>query len=321
MYEKVSYPRPKLDKALAGRAFVIDELACTSAAKILRTYALPTNERSCAAEKSQFLFRLCLAAICHQINWDFLSDRLRIAFEKEAASATWLSGVTARDVQHWLEGYHKPDRIRAGERALLLRNIGEILVSEYGGDTDELVSASRGRLSGAGGLLDRLDSFVAFREDPLRKKSNVMIHDIVRENVAHFSDESAILPAIDYHIIRLYLRTGRVVAIHQATMDLLQQDSVPRPRLVRLLREAVSEALSLTSLYAQLSIPEVNGIEWQIGRDICERDQPRCLGPQKVELGATFAKSPKCPNVSFCQAFSNSAWRVLREPDTKTRFY
>jgi hypothetical protein len=321
MYDGVSYTRPTLDRALAGPAFAIDELTCLAAAQILRPLADQRSQLSETAIHSRLLFRLSLSAICHQINWDFLSDRLATAFSTTSMDAAGLSTISARDVELWLEGYHRPDRIRASERAMLLRDVGNVLVGDYGGDADRLFIESGARLSGPQGLLARLDRFTAYREDPLRKKSNVLVHDIVRDRLSAFQDEDQIAPAIDYHIARLYLRSGRVVPLHRSTMDLFKEDSQPRPRLVKLLREAVSQALSLTALYAKLSVPEVNGLEWQIGRDICEREAPHCKGPMKDELSARLSIDGSCPNVSFCRAFADPEWRKIREPDSKKRFY
>jgi hypothetical protein len=321
MYGEASYTRPILDRALSGPAFAVDELACAAGAEVLRGLVQARSPLDGSVIESQFMFRLCLSAICHQINWDFLSSRLARAFSVENIRAEKLSTLTARDVQRWLDGYHRPERIRAGERALLLRDIGNVALEKYGGDAERILSECKEHLYGALGLIERLDHFTAFREDPLRKKSNVLVHDIVRDGLAHFMDEEKIVPAIDYHIVRLYLRSGRVVPLHRSTLELFKNDSVPRPRLVKLLREAVSSALSLTALYAKLSVPEVNGIEWQIGRDICERDMPRCGGPMKQELPPFLSPSGKCPNLSYCRAICDSDWRKLREPDLKKRFY
>lgn len=321
MYESASYTRPKLDRALAGPAFTIDELACHSAAKTLRVLSQMRPKQQMFGFRSQFLFRLCLSAICHQINWDFLSSRLLAAFQTGQIDPTSLQKISAREVQVWLDGYSRPERIRASERALLLRDVGDVLVEQYGADADNLILRAEGRLMGTSGLLYRLDQFIAFREDPLRKKSNVLVHDVVRDGVANFLDQDQILPAIDYHIMRLYLRSGRVAPLHRTTMDLFRRDSAPRPRLVKLLREAVSQALATTAFYADLSIPEINGLEWEIGRSICERAHPRCLGPADDGSSAFLMKDGRCPNISFCRAFTDPDWKELREPDSTKRFY
>jgi hypothetical protein len=312
----------ELDRTLDGPAFTVDQLACVSAAHILRAFNVEGEAAvHTRAIKQELLYRISLAAICHSINWDFLSQRLARAFDNDGVDAAALAEVTARNISDWLAGYEKPDRIREKERAALLRNVGRVLSTAYAGDVLQLLAASKGHLQGTGGLLDRLDKFDAFKEDPLRKKSNVLIHEIVRDKLASFSDEHTIAPAIDYHIMRLYLRTGRVVPLHRRTLELLKHDSTPRPRLITLLRQTVSEALSLTAFYANLSIPTANSLEWQFGRAICDRIHPRCH-----DLGTAVKEQFRleincCPNLEFCLAVRDPEWLALREPDHRKSFY
>jgi hypothetical protein len=314
--------RPDLDRALAGSGFIIDQIACASAAQALRRLHVQTDSFvSRRSTSSELLYRLCVSAICHQINWDFLSDRLARAFDQTSVDAHALSSVTARDLQTWLDGYSRPERIRSKERAATLRDIGKVILECYEGDPTGLIRDSKGRLYGPDGFMAHLDRFDAFREDPLRKKSNVLIHEIVRDGVARFCDEAKIAPAIDYHIIRLYLRSGRVVPIHKATLEILKRDSVPRPRLVKLLREAVSEAVSTTSLYAKMSIPQVNGLEWQVGREICDRTKPNCTNVSHQIREIIGSDSECCPNIGFCSAYTDPEWLKLREPELKKSFY
>jgi hypothetical protein len=278
-----STSRSDFDRALAGRAFSVDEIACVSAAQVLQTLRVETPAREsgrCLA--TELLYRISLAAICHTINWDFLAERLARAFDEGGIDSRVLCSVTARDVHAWLDGYHRPERIRAKERAAFLRDLGNGLLRGYSGDAARVLLESGGHLYGPGGFFERLDEFGAFREDPLRKKSNVLVHEIVRDHLATFQDQDKIVPAIDYHIMRLYLRSGRVVPLHRETFELLKRDSLPRPRLVKLLREAVSKAVSLTALYAKMSVPEVNGLEWHIGRDVCDRVRPGCTDVRQL---------------------------------------
>lgn len=310
------------DRALDGPAFEVVPIACSAAAKVLRGLRLAekavASQRSLAAE---MLYRTARAAICHQINWDFLDERLSLAFGSMPLDAISLSRVTARDVNAWLAGYKKPHRIRAKERAALLRDLGERLLDDCAGDVLVLFKRSARRLYGPGGYLEQLGRFIAFSEDPLQKKSNVLIHEIVRDGLFTFDDEGAIAPAVDYHIMRLYLRTGRVAPIHRSTLESLKQDSMPRARLVRLLREVVSEAVSLTAFYADLSVPTVNDLEWRLGREVCDRVRPRCShlpADARMRLGVA---GQQCPNAGFCLAFRDPDWRSLREPDHKKSFY
>ena len=314
--------RPVLDRALAGTAFSIDALACAAGARILRDFRRDVGqEQSARPLSSELLFRIALSAICHQINWDFLSGRLSSLFDMGGRDARELSTTTAHDVDAWLAGYHRPERIKSKERAALLRDVGATIVLHFEGKAENLLEGSGRQLHGPDGFMERLDRFQAFRTDPLRKKSNVLVHEIVRDGVASFNDSAQITPAIDYHIMRLYLRSGRVLPLHRETLDLLKKDSVPRPRLVRLLREAVSEAVSLTALYAGMSIPDVNSLEWQIGRDVCDRARPNCRGGNFSIAERFGLAGDGCPYASFCRAFADKEWRLLREPDLKKSFY
>jgi hypothetical protein len=147
-------------------------------------------------------------------------------------------------------GYHRPERIRSKERAALLRDVGSTIGHRFKGKPEKILEGTGRQLHGPDGFLRRMDYFQAFRDDPLRKKTNVLVHEIVRDRIADFKDSARIAPAVDYHIMRLYLRSGRVFPLHRETLDLLKQNSMPRPRLVKLLRQSVSEALSLTAMYA-----------------------------------------------------------------------
>jgi hypothetical protein len=324
MYENrdVAYSARPLDRALAGRAFSIDELACAAAAKVLRGVSLGVvHEQPMRSVGSELLFRIALSAICHQINWDFLSERLRPLFDTGGLNARNLSTVTAREVETWLAGYHRPERTKSKERAALLRDVGATILRDFQGEPENLLEGAGGRLHGSDGFMERLDRFCAFREDPLRKKSNVLVHEIVRDGVANFDDSNKIAPAVDYHIMRLYLRSGRVVPLHCETLELLKKDSAPRPRLVKLLREAVSEALCLTALYTGMSIPDVNSVEWQIGRDVCDRSRPKCSAGNASVAERLGLSRDTCPYIDFCRAFTDKEWRLLREPDLKKSFY
>ncbi|MCF4123880.1 hypothetical protein [Methylobacterium sp. SyP6R] len=313
--------RPLLDKALNGSAFGVDPVSCVAAARILvGIRAAHQNFELRRDYQTEILFRLSLGAICHQINWDFISKHLGLAFDEEGISAAYLANVTARDISRWFGTYHRPERLRAQERASLLRDLGTSLLRIWNGDIAKMLDDTEFNIQGSRGFLAQLDKFEAFREDPLRKKSNVIVHDLVRDKLVPFKDENSISPAIDYHIMRMYLRNGRVYPLHHETMLLLKGDSTPRPRLVKLLRQAVSEALSLTAFYAGMSIPQVNGLEWEIGREKCDRISPQCQIVGQLDEGQFINKSI-CIYSEFCRAYSDPNFLSLREPDLKKSFY
>src|SRR4051794_4433965 len=90
--------RPALDHVLSGRAFSIDSLACAAGAQILRKMRVdPGALHRVRSPESELLYRVALTAICHQINWDFLSERLAGVFDEEF-NVYHLSTITSRDV-------------------------------------------------------------------------------------------------------------------------------------------------------------------------------------------------------------------------------
>jgi hypothetical protein len=319
----------RLANVLNRPVFRIDELACVQAADIIRSYEPHTEGTPWArlSKGSQLTFKIAFVAICHQFNWDFLQTRLshHLLCENEQELIRRLASARADDVSRWLAGYSKPRRIQAADRAELLRAVGRGLQETFGGDSVNLVERAGGKLGGPNGFLAQLDSLEPYRADPLRKKSNVLVQDLVRERIVTFEDEGTIRPAVDYHIMRLYLRTGRVVPTQQVVVEILKGKPRPRPRLVRLLREAVAEAMSTTARCAQLSIADVNYIEWQIGRAVCDRQQPSCTDQngarRTIDRDVSALFDGPCPYIKFCQSARDPEWRRLAEPKFVSRFY
>ena len=316
------------DKFLSGNPFSINELACYQASQQISAYhARPTQTSwGLVCKETQLVFKLSIVAICHQMNWEFLQSRLaeKLLTQKKDFVQT-IANVTSRDITEWFGDYHRPERIRAKERARLLRDVGKTLQEKWDSRVSAILEAGDGRLEGKKGFLQLLDDFVAYREDPLRKKSNVLVHDLVRERIITFTDMEKIKPAIDYHLIRLYLRTGRVTPLYEAVKEQLKGIPRPRPRLVRLLRATVADALRLTAQYSALTIPDVNYIEWQIGRSICHNKNPQCISlesaPSLAEDVAILFSS-KCPYDNYCWAFSKDReWLHLQEPKYEKSYY
>jgi hypothetical protein len=220
-------------------------------------------------------------------------------------------------IEDWLSKYEKPERIRAFERAALLRDIGKQLIEIFGGVAVNLLAASHGKLFGPNGLHDLLNNFKAYREDPLRKKANVLSHELQKEKIATFDDDNKILPAVEYHIMRLYARTGRV----STRSDNLQMALILRrplsPWFIKSFRGIVSEALILTSRYSKKNISDINYAEWQIGRNICIAKEPLCIRniePSNLPKDIRILYEERCPYVTFCRAYANQDLIKIKEP-------
>ncbi len=317
------------DRYLSGNPFEIDELACYQSARQISKYDPKLQETPWGgvSQESHLIFKLAVVSICHQINWEFLqrrlAEKLLVYHEKDLVKK--IANISSREIGEWFGDYHRPERIRASERASLLRNIGKVLQDNWHMRALSIFESCDGRLGGQNGFLELLDCFTAYREDSLRKKTNVLVHDLVRQRILSFTDMENIEPAIDYHIIRLYLRTGKVLTSRSVIFEQLKGLPRPRPRLVRVLRSTVAEALRLTANYAKLTIPDVNYIEWQIGRSICLNEHPLCVCSScdtSIVEDVAVLFSGSCPYDSCCWALrTDRDWLNLQEPKYEKSYY
>jgi hypothetical protein len=128
-------------------------------------------------------------------------------------------------------------------------------------------------------------------------------------------------PAIDYHIIRLYLRRGDIFPTSKSGLAFLNTQVMRRSSTVTALRQVVSEALKWSAQLAGLPVRVVNSIEWWIGRSVCLRDAPDCT--LVGHLGAWLKRDQRhCPFQSTCFAFNHdSRLLTVREPSYSGSFY
>jgi hypothetical protein len=297
-------------------AFSIDDIACMQHAEIIKPYKrlVATHIWSSKPKQVQLAFKVAFISICHQFNWDFLQNSLaeNLLNQNQPLTET-LSKASSDQVAHWLKEYPKQERVRAKERAHLLRDVGRVLADDFGGDLDKFYTQCENAPIGNGAFHKLMDRFEAFRSDQLR---NVLTHDLIKEYILTFNDAENIQPAIDYHIMRLYLRSGRVIPNDKAIFRFLEGAPNPRGALVKQLRQTVAAAEQLTAFYAGLNVADVNYIEWQIGRSICLNEKPLCLLPDtNIEIAEDIAPlcDQQCPYKKQCLSFNNQRQFILFE--------
>lgn len=300
----------------------IDLMACSSAGDVLSSYVAEVSETAWSnwSIEDKFTFKLVFIAICHNINWNYLQNTLAEKFIEDPfrLSTNFLEKVNATTFKKWLSNYDKPDRIRAKERAALIRDIGFVLNNKFSGKAFNIYLRSDGTLYGSRGLHSLLNEFKAYSSDPLRKKANVLIHDLMRENIVSFPDIDLIEPAVEYHIMRLYERTGRVYSRKEELRAALTEGEPLTPWFIKVVRQKVAEALSYTAGVAKKTVPDVNYIEWQIARIICKANIPNCIAEKDSsnelpeDIRRIFRGS--CPYIKFCYAFAHPEDLELREP-------
>ena len=178
------------------------------------------------------------------MNWTFLRQQL---YREVTAGADWwkpgnIGRVGDRTIQQLLSTYDKPDRIRAVERAGMLRSLQGLFAAsatsycEALGDTS---SADEQQST----LCESLNRCNVFIEDTKEKKRQVLLHRFAASGLVP-SVEPLCRPAIDYHILRLYLRRGDVAPETKTGREYMLASQSRRASTVASLRRTVAAGRS-----------------------------------------------------------------------------
>lgn len=155
------------------------------------------------------LAEVLAASVCHSTNWDRLRDVIRrAAADPERFSAARLAAL---DVGAFREefgaGFAPAESLFARHR--VFTETASLLAARRVFDVASLVERQV-RLNGQAGLYDRLGAIPAFARDPEAKKARILVQELCRTRLIAPADPEHVRPAIEYHLIRLYLRTQRV---------------------------------------------------------------------------------------------------------------
>jgi hypothetical protein len=221
-----------------------------------------------------------------------------------------------------------PDRIKVKERLKLLRELGRRAVSWPNGDDLSWLNDKCVSLSGREGIYSWLNNIPVFAADPIQKKSRVLVHQLLRYGLISVTDPEHISPAVDYHLIRLYVRTARVRPVNDEWEQRLKEGGKVRVEPVTALRRAVEEAMYYTATGAELRVDELNHIEWQIARSFCLREDPRCSAGPLIEKPVDSAVSELsckagcvCPLRAECLGARDAQIREVLDPQSAKSYY
>jgi hypothetical protein len=170
-------------------------------------------------------------------------------------------------------------------------------------------------------MLASLNRCHVFKEDPEEKKQQVLLHRLAASGLIP-NVEPLCRPAVDYHILRLYLRRGDVAPETKAGTEYMSKSQLRRASTVASIRRTVAAAMSGISQYSRLPIHVVNTIEWWIGRSVCLRTNPDC----ELERKASHWLRPhytRCPFADSCFALNVAPNQLLKisEPRHVGRFF
>ena len=254
------------------------------------------------------------ATICHQMNWDYLRNAI---LEKTKKFPIWvnseyLSCIDKTEVQDLFLNYSKQHRVRADERKELLNNLG-ITLKKAGDKYSNIFLNKTGELKSLDEILDFFNKCTAFSDDPEGKKIQILLQSLSKypalSKLIEYSN-----PAIDYHIIRNYLRRGLVFPLTDFTKILLYNWNVKSERTIGILRNFCSRAMKRISSASDIPVNKINNIDWWIGRSICVNDEPDCLliNDDSYWLKKEFSK---CPFYYNCDAVRDYKLLTINEPN------
>ena len=257
------------------------------------------------------LCEIICAALCHQMNWDFLRE---VIFYKTQENINWLTSdylanITDNEVGELFRSYNKPERIRKEERASILRDLGKWL----SGHSYILEFSSNNRID-TDQFYSDLCTCPFFSEDPERKKLQLLF-----QKLSQFPQLAGLAnyyhPAIDYHLIRNYLRRGLLYTNSKRGIEYIKNSDVRRKEsTTAALRKLCSEVLLNICEYTGLDVPSINQVEWHIGRSVCVQDKPDC---NLIEHDSQWLKPvfKTCPFYNTCAARCyNRDYLQLNEP-------
>ena len=269
--------------------------------------------------------------------WDYMVHAARRALrsDPEAFTATRLLHVTGDELRSvfsddGLAEHSTFDRIE--ERVAQWHNASRLLIERYSGDVMVLYETAGRRLRDEGadhaGILARLSEFMAY-SDPVEKKAFLFIMFAHRCGAWEIEDLDNLKVAIDYHIMRIALRSG-MVQIQDPTLERrLKMRQLVTAEEDNLVRDAVRRACDLLVRHSQQSVFGVDNILWMMGRNCCFYDHDPCCGGSACTYQdrCTFVRSIAylCPGQCLldgvCLGSGDEAYRAYWETTLYTPFY
>jgi hypothetical protein len=194
---------------------------------------------------------------------------------------------------------NNPLSIARSDRILNLRNLGEHLLEHWDGDFYWLLNASGGSVV----TFARLSRLIRAFDDPIQKLT--MVNAILHSGSRVFEFTDALLPGVDYELLRQLLRQG---IVHPT------EDVARKLRQVSLLSASEAYELRRVAMSALLELSERTGVSGEVldnrywwNRDRCTESAPVCERPDEAAT---------CPFYGAC------GQRVeLHRPLELTRYY
>jgi len=213
---------------------------------------------------------------------------------------------------------------RVEERARFLIDCAKIIDEKYSGKVLNLLEKSSGYLVNNHGLYKLLEEFKAYN-DPLRKKSGVLLDFLTTSGVFKIKDPENFAPIVDYHIQRVLLRMGCIEvndeSLRKKLMNFKKLDSDEEFRI------AAQEVLKKISKMSGKTLIELDPLFWSLGRSCCHIKTTLCYDKVCDKNPCTFytfmdlTNHNKCVFENICKGGTDEKYRKMLEPNVETHFY
>lgn len=286
---------------------------------------------------------LYAAAICHATKgglkgtfhgkackgWDYLYNTFRCIAENEPENLRpeVITQINEQTLRHYLEHYATNPEVQLTDlnrRAEILRILAQQLIHLFNGETLKIIEASQNLVGGEHGAYAQLAQLSAF-QDPLQKKSSVFLMLAEGSRLITINDQENIMPMIDYHVIREFLRMGCIEVEDQALRTSLLTKEPADPTIEAQMREYCIKIITSLIKDTGRSVMEVDNLLWSHARSYC-RHAPVCVAgnqPENTSFNEFTATSFRgnCPFQAWCPGAQTTEYRDLWEPMTGTENY
>jgi hypothetical protein len=262
--------------------------------------------------------------------WDYLISASRRALD-EFASAEAMARVDADRLRAILSDDFDPahstvDRVE--ERLGQLHDVACVLLEQYEGQAMNLYCQAGGRIAGEGGIFQRLQAVPAYT-DPLDKKAQLLVSQLDAAGVWPLADPENLRVCMDYHAMRVALRTGIVEVTDPGLLIALKQKARVSDAINHTVRRVVSDACDRVIAHSGVSVFEFDKWIWHLGRSCCFYDHEPICGPRtchKMDI-CTYIKAVdytcpgKCSLDGACKGSRDEHYKSFWETNVYTEFY
>lgn len=216
---------------------------------------------------------------------------------------------------------------RAKERVEVLQDCARKLLEKYDGSVSKLLRRSEGYLvrKDRSGLIDLLREFKGY-EDPHFKKGYVLLMTYEKHGLFKIKDRENLFVPVDYHLMRVALRSGIVEVIGKSLKKRLQTKSPITAGEESEIRDYVKKAYKIIEQSSEIETFDLNQIFWNLGRSCCHYSyEPRCHQCPRTHCSFQQSLNYKCiglcPIVDACIAGYDFEHRNMFEPMIQTTYY